>query len=678
MTRGVSKGKVTCKELKEKLGLPNNSKLLLVPLLQQALERTLITQEQFEASLPTTVSTIKCYLYSIVKDPDDRNKLEEYVAIASKLYIRGSYIANLHAYNKYGDPPFVEQDSYRKVDQFVLEEIDYNIYDFVEEENLFKQVFLPERWPSSKQQRCLNIQGVLNQYGDQLQHLYTDNWETFMKTSGWDNSLNNMYTKYRANIENHIKVHIFKYIKHYIDKVTLRDEVQRPLIVSLFNQEVRPYTVHNDDFEWIMSFRELLGQRAFQKKMFKIGDYNNLTTKLWIWFVKNGVAKTTYLPLMSMNRKYCYIDTQVAKYLLPKKYKTLKTSLGRDPTIQDMFNVTSQAFKRTRNELRRSLRRKYKKENNKKLKKKWFNSGHSNIPRNAIVKVIETDGVGASIIIHRPINPQEEVKSPITDADNIGRLEDPMMVGIDGGRAKILAAAICTNSLTKPETLIFSRKQYYKEIKHKVRMKWENNRVQSNPQLKVALTDLSEDNGTLNVVVYIRKVNTHHQVLHDEYIIDKERALWKMRLYRFKKRSIDLAIRRILVKAKDRPIVIGIGSASFPSTGKGEKAVPTTSLMKAFIKAHYRHHKRIVLLKVDEFRTTLCCCACGNVTEAKVKVDGKRSARLRSCTKCDETIDKVRDRDVQAARNMLWLTQYMYHGAERPFYMCRGYRQDVS
>lgn len=678
MTRGVTKGKVTVKELKEKLGFPEKSQHRLLPLLKEALEKNLISQQQFEASLPTTTSTIKCYLYSMITDVDTRQKIEEYVQIASKLYIRGSYIANLHALNCFGQSSLDEQNSFPRIDDHALNQaIQYDIHGYIEDEINFKQIFLPERWPSSKQPRCPLVQDILHHHGQSLQHLYTDNWEEFMKTSGWDNALNTMYTKYRANVENHVKVHIFGYIKDYLDRVILQDEGQRFLIKNLFNQPLRPYIVHNDDFEWIVGFRQMIGQHKIDKSMFRIGEYNSFTAKLWIWMVKFGVARTTYLPLMSLNRKYCYIDIKVAQYLLPKRYKTIKRDLGRDPTIGDIFNVNDEAFRQRRKQLRKRLRQQHKSGNNKKLKKKWYNNGHSNIPKNATVKVIETDGVGVSIIIHRPIDPFGTSTSPISDKNNLEMLDNPVFSGVDEGRAKIFVASVSTDPLKKPETVSFTRKQYYKEIKSKVRSRWENNKVASNPPLQQILVNLSEDNGTLNMSLYIQKVSIHHEVLQQEYIADKERALWKMRLYRFKKRSLDLAVRRILEKAKKRHVVIGIGSASFPSTSKGEQAVPTTSMMKAFIKAHYRHHKRVILLNIDEFRTTMCCCACGNVTEAKVKADGRRSTRLRSCTMCDETTVKVRDRDVQASRNMLWLTQHVYYGAERPFYMCRNYRHNV-
>jgi hypothetical protein len=95
--------------------------------------------------------------------------------------------------------------------------------------------------------------------------------------------------------------------------------------------------------------------------------------------------------------------------------------------------------------------------------------------------------------------------------------------------------------------------------------------------------------------------------------------------------------------------------AAISPTGKGEKAMPTTQIVKAFLKAKHRRGERTKLMVINEFRTTLCCCACGGTTEAKMKQSGQRSSRLRLCTQCNESTAKLRDRDVQAARNCCFI-----------------------
>ena len=151
-----------------------------------------------------------------------------------------------------------------------------------------------------------------------------------------------------------------------------------------------------------------------------------------------------------------------------------------------------------------------------------------------------------------------------------------------------------------------------------------------------------------------------------------------MRLFRLKKKSMDTAVQRIYDRGKKRSFVLGIGDAKFASSGKGEKAMPTTQIVKAFCKAKYRHSRKTKVKVINEFRTTMCCCACGGITQGKMKQNGHRSSRLRLCTQCNESIDKLRDRDVQATRNILWLTQYEYQGLERPWYLCRNHWLQVT
>jgi hypothetical protein len=165
--------------------------------------------------------------------------------------------------------------------------------------------------------------------------------------------------------------------------------------------------------------------------------------------------------------------------------------------------------------------------------------------------------------------------------------------------------------------------------------------------------------------------------MKQEFLIDKERALWKMRLFRLKTRSLDKAVQKVFDKAKGRPIVLGVGDAKFPATGPGEKSMPTTQFVRAILKAKYRYHSRVKLLNIDEFKTTVCCCGCGTETRPAFLPNlnpPRSSRRLRLCTVCSAPGVKLRDRDIQAARNILWLTQCKFLGAERPEYLSRPRR----
>jgi hypothetical protein len=183
---------------------------------------------------------------------------------------------------------------------------------------------------------------------------------------------------------------------------------------------------------------------------------------------------------------------------------------------------------------------------------------------------------------------------------------------------------------------------------------------------------------------YLDEEARHRDMLEDEFVVNKERAVWKMVTFCYKKSSLDRAAERLIqamTKAVpvERPLVLGVGAAGFASTGRGELPAPTAAMTRAMERALRRVEaagRRVIRLRVDEFRTTLCCCRCGQVTQAAVIRDPKtgearRSRRLRSCSTCCAPAVKQCDRDVQGVRNILFLTMYEYYGAERPWYMCR-------
>lgn len=221
--------------------------------------------------------------------------------------------------------------------------------------------------------------------------------------------------------------------------------------------------------------------------------------------------------------------------------------------------------------------------------------------------------------------------------------------------------------MKKPISVIFTKRQYYHEMKHRIRMKWEKKRVENN-NLKPLLTSLSNNTGFIN---YVSIIAENYKKMENEYLIDKERALWKMRLYRLKKRSLDRAAQRIFDVAKKESIIIGIGNASFAATAKGEVAGPTIAYYRALLKAKYRYPNHVKIISIWEYNTTKKCCCCGHTTDQGTRKDGASSNRLRLCNNCStESNVKLRDRDVQAARNILWLLQHKIAGSLRPWYLC--------
>lgn len=258
----------------------------------------------------------------------------------------------------------------------------------------------------------------------------------------------------------------------------------------------------------------------------------------------------------------------------------------------------------------------------------------------------------------------------------------PVYVGIDNGRAKPFVAAVSRSPIVKPQTVVFSRRRFHHEIGHLAFRRWERRRLKSRPGVEVALQALSESGGVRNGdrkrwVAFIAAHAAHGDVLRSEYE-DVERARWSMRLFRRKRSCLDGAVERLFALGGGRKMIVGVGNASFAATGRGEMAAPTSALTKAMERGVRRRQAPTELRTIWEHRTTLCCCACSAVTVPAIVRDPKtgeerRSRRLRLCTSCDATAPKLRDRDVQAARNILWLTILEHVGAERPTHFCSAF-----
>lgn len=351
---------------------------------------------------------------------------------------------------------------------------------------------------------------------------------------------------------------------------------------------------------------------------------------------------------------------------------------------------------------------------------------------------VETDGVGLCIHMSQPVPfnaaavlaagvqpvvPPAKRKAKVTDkSPTSGRQEvmslsdrwqrdypDPVYVAEDRGRAKLTTVAFTDRATREPATFAYTRRQYYWEIGQTKWKRWVEERSRQ-LGLKCIHDALSETGGirnpdTSNWIAYMRVWESNWPALQADHIADKQRALWRMRLYRWGRRAKDrLAQRIVSLGDTRRPLVLGTGSAGFACTGRGEQAAPTTSLDRHLVRAQLRTRRPILRLAIDEFKTTRCCSVCGCETIAlQVACPDKElsscescpgkgmtrsvkrcraSRRLRMCEQCllqgEDFSSKITcvkpgvyDRDIQACRNMLWLTMYMYLGVPRPEYMSR-------
>lgn len=698
-------GFIKIEDIKKKLGYAKALKISKEDLLKDALQKGLISKKEFDASLPIRNSVLKCYLYSLIDNDIYREKIEEYVKQYSMLYIRGTYIANLVTKNIYGS--INTSKEYNKIDINSFNEESETLYKFIEDKNTFKQIFLPERWPTKTIELNEKIENIMLEFGDRLIHLLP-NYSSLMPNTGWDNSLNMMYTRYRANIENHIIVHLIDNVCKYLKKVT--ETENKKIIINLFKKKPIPYIMSNEDYEHIMNLRMFLGTigNEYLKSDF---EYNKTILDFHMKIIKSGTTKSIYLPIASIGRKYAYLDTKISQNLFKVRNKTMI----------EILNLSIANIYKKRKEKRKMIRQKEHKKRieNKKYNLKKINHGYLGIPKMSNITCIETDGVGLSIILSTKYTEKGETYETEKEYKKEESFENPVFAAIDFGRAKIFTASISSNPLKKPISYSFTRGRFYYDIKHNIRKNINEKNIIDKPDLKDALEQLALDNGKKNIESYITKVSNYSIILLNEYLISKEYALWRMRLFRLSKQSKDLAVRRFIEKAgKNRPLIIGIGDAGFPSSGKGEKSVPTTGMLRSFIKSKFIHHQPIKIISINEFKTSQCCSSCGFQTVPKpVSNTQRRKVYCNSChsfkvefvnfedtstvhlncfnNNCDNQITlkkfpgsirlkkcnsvfcngRCYDRDVMASRNMLWCLQGLHYGFERPEPLCRIARE---
>ena len=412
-------------------------------------------------------------------------------------------------------------------------------------------------------------------------------------------------------------------------------------------------------------------------------------------------------------------------------------------SVGELLGITDETFNARRKALRKKLCCQYRKRAKsetpgkrkrrlERLARRWGANGHGHLRRGTRIDSAETDGVGLRLCVKTPIDlepfivplpsavdeatakeappPKKRQKRqkrstkvptpPYFEAVDPGDQDRPapIIVALDNGRAKIFSAAISSSAIKKPTSMAFSRRRYYFEMGHQRNRRWESERTSARPLVTTALVQMSLTGGLRNCDIekwraFLEVNRDNDEVLHAEYVVAKDRALWRMRMFRWKRRSLDRATQGLLKKATcgervERPLVFAMGDAGFASTGPGELAAPTAAITVAFKRALARvsrSGRHVVVFSINEFRTTMCCCACGSVT-SRPQVDyrakdltrqRRASHRLRACTECETTV-KLRDRDVQAARrrrlwrNIAWLAYNMYYGLERPGYLRRG------
>eukprot|EP00210_Caulerpa_lentillifera_P002591 g2484.t2 len=510
----------------------------------------------------------------------------------------------------------------------------------------------------------------------------------------------------KTNVDLYIRQSVIRCAKEYVK--VLQEGIDQKELFKLLNRPwplQLPIGIKDEVVNAIKEVRRVIGMEDDSY----LPKYANCVTgdllDLHLYFSRIGILKRPLMPVAPLNRKYATIDDKIAKFMFNIKKEHLDDQDHDHPYLHSL-GFSPQAFEDAQNSKRKMLR-KYQGPNSGKIKKKWKAKGRINLPKNGVIKSIQTDGIGLSLrlasslkmeYIHEPVDKNIKRKKDKTDQTKLveeSRHEDgsrrPVFVGIDTGRCKLYCGSISKGGEVKPVVQVYTRKKYYHDIGHGRMKREEQEKLQQNLPLRFAREALGVAGQDNNILSFIEAHNLHHQVFIEEHINNKFYSFRKMRAFRLKKAALSKASNALINKAiePNRRLVLGIGNANFSSSGRGSKSAPTTSLMRAIQEAKRTKELElnkganwspVIILNINEFRTTLICSTCGNPTSQPLvrKPNGemRRNSRLRYCTHCVSRSSILRDRDVQASRNILELTYLEYYGFERPKELCRQKSSD--
>jgi len=628
----------------------------------KALDNKLISDIECSTSLNKRTSTIPCYLFTHVHNLEARALIEQYVCNYSLLFTRGSYIVNLATIRSL---PALEQYP----NDFPLESF-CNVPPYLEDENDLKKCFYPERW-NDETKIPLAFREVLEDFRGDLNPYLPVNSK--LSNCGWDNALNHMGSMYMGHIKVKILTHLPDRIFSFVKAHKHIDTNEMSLKIALFYYQYPSTGIHNDDYEKISKIRRLLNVQQDNIIVEGISSVNNYVWSLHLWlnrYETNGETDTAPLPVVTLNRKYAYIDNKILQALLPfkvKKEMLKRTANHKGSDIQKLLGLTSEMFNENKKRLRKRLRKRKKVKNNKVLKNKWRSHGRGSLPKGAKIVCINTDGVGLRLCCEFiPIRPHQKDEEELFPNDCVKS-------GIDTGRVRI-ATSVDSNG----KVIILKRKAY-KFAQRCVRFEnWEKSRMLNTPW-GAALAAMSQAGGLRNSDL-IKWENTliaqrlNKDVILQEQVFNKERAHKKMVRFRWKKSWMDRRVRELLAPAyKDKKhLVLGIGDGKFSSGGKGETSVPTVGLHTALKKAiKMLNISRLVkILYINEYNTTQCCHECGNKMSKLKTSQNHDCRRYFLCSHCrHESKGKLRHRDVNAAKNILKLLELRINGLLRPKYL---------
>ena len=490
MTRGCRNGLLTKAQLLDRLDRCGACRALtaaerrdgsLREILGHAVYYGLVTEKEYQETVPRDETTIPCYLRSLLDDkvsPETMELIDRYVIAASKMYHRGSLVANYVAMRLFGTrvKDDVQRESQRYDSRQALQEARSYLH-FVKPPDIrnspFKQVFLPERWPTDQVPLHPDIAVVMEQKKQDIIPSEPEGWRDVMSASGCDNVLNRMATKLLGNIQVHCRANLARRVGGWLGATTsLREGHAVPVLKDVLKGRLRPLTLHNDDWTLLTDLRRTLGV-SDEEPVYappKLAPYSEEVLALHMFMVRYGSVESAYMPVVRRGRKFAYLDVKVVSTLLRsrqmRKRKTSKenasesetkkrktkatvsttatatkaTTSSEAPTRGDddvpeevldseslgsLLGLTPEAFNVGRTRIRKEIQKKLSKPRRpgacpsdfqRRLKKKRMRLGAGRMHPEALAQSMETDGVGARLCVKTPQDMKAFVV-PLCDAE---------------------------------------------------------------------------------------------------------------------------------------------------------------------------------------------------------------------------------------------------------------------
>lgn len=387
------------------------------------------------------------------------------------------------------------------------------------------------------------------------------------------------------------------------------------------------------------------------------------------------------VPISKLGRVHITIDESKVLPAIVKKCK-----LNKNTTLSSLLGIDRASLKAKREDIRKRIRRMNKKHTTQEKKKRSRarksakNNGLGLMMRlasGAKPRSVQTDGVSLCIRYAQLAIKKPEVK--LCSLKEFKESTNARLMANDPGRVNLFQL-VEERSDHKHSCMRFPRSKYrVVGLGEELQRRRAARKTQDVNKVEGLLAQVGgwRARSYESYIEALRVFNTHGDALIQHYS-QKVYVQEKMLSYRRRQSVIIQRFANFIDRDNlgekhkhdvTRGIILGMGNASFAPSGKGETPVPTTRNGKLF--ERYLRSRSIPyrIVPIDEYKTSQCCHRCQKVMASLWDKETHRAIRgWKLCRHCgeDKANPKLRNRDVNAAINILHCLMAVIEGAERP------------